>query len=380
LEDRRIGISLLAFSPDRQTGLGTYTVGVTTALTARAPDRYTVFVPPRYESLWRQSLPPAVSFVLCGPDPGRRLLRVAFEQTALRRLALERGLHTIFFPHLFAPRWKVPRAVVTVYDLLLLSHPTDFPWYKRLYHRWAYRTVGERAAHIVTISEFCRRDIVRRLAVPAERVTVVSPGLDAEFAVEPPAATPGLDLPERYLLSVAGSYPHKRLQTVLDAFVCVCNEVPDLHLVVAGTYVGERDAVPALLAAAERQGVASRVRVLPKLPRTEMRRLFAGAAALVSASEFEGFGIPVIEAMAVGCPVAASPAEAVVEVLGGYGWVATDFSLTALVDAVRRALSARDHAGDMLSAAASRVHSHYTWTNSAAALEAVLGVIPAPSR
>ena len=375
LGSRQIGISLLAYSPSRLAGAGTYTLGLTRALTSRAPSRFTVFVPPRYEGMWRGALPRRVNFVICGPDPDRRILRVLFEQIRLPKIALRHQVETIFFPHLFAPRWRRPRAVVTLYDLLLLSKRTDFPWYKRAYHRLAYQSIAVHAACIVTISEFCRRDIVHRLGVSAERVVVAPPGLDAEFLGPPADGAPRLDLPERYLLSVAGRYPHKRLSVVLDVFAMLFDEVPDLHLVIAGAHAGDRGAIAIadLFAAAQMKGVEARVRILPRLERTDMPELFRRASALVSASEFEGFGIPMIEAMAVGCPVAASPAEAVVEVLGGFGWIATDFSADALATVTRQALGARSSdRNETLLKARQRSVSLYTWEGAAGALEPVL--------
>src|SRR5882762_3714325 len=230
-----------------------------------------------------------------------------------------------------------------------------------MYHRWAYRTVGKRASHIVTISEFCHRDIVRRLGVPAGRVCVAPPGLDPEFVAAADPSGGRLRLPASYLLAVAGSYPHKRLPIVLEAFALVARERPDLHLVLAGTHPGEPRIIPALIAAAERKGLADRLRVLPRLERFELPELFRRACSLISASEFEGFGIPILEAMAVACPVAASPAEGVVEVLGGHGWVADDFSALALAGALQRALTARREAPAVLKRAMERARSRYTW-------------------
>ena len=100
---RRFGISLLAFSPHRLAGAATYTVGLTQALVSRAPERYTVFVPRRYEPLWRELLPWPLDFVVCGPNPDRRILRVLFEQSILPRVATRRRIDTVFFPHLVAP-------------------------------------------------------------------------------------------------------------------------------------------------------------------------------------------------------------------------------------------------------------------------------------
>jgi alpha-1,3-rhamnosyl/mannosyltransferase len=270
----------------------------------------------------------------------------------------------------------VPRAVVTVYDLLLLSRRTDFPWYKRLYHRWGYQTLAKRAAHVLTISEFCLRDIVNRLKLPVERVSVVPPGLDPEFLENRSSWGCSLELPDRYILSVAGAYPHKRLPTLLDAFGLLCGQIPDLQLVIAGTYAGNRAALREFLTRSQASGLASKVRVMPRLRRADMPQLFASASALVSASEFEGFGIPILEAMAVGCPVAASPAEAVIEVLGGCGWVASDFTAAALAKAVLKALSAKDVASNVLRQATERARSKYTWDASAATVEAILGVSP----
>jgi alpha-1,3-rhamnosyl/mannosyltransferase len=367
---RRVGISLLGWAPLRTGGAGTYAVGITQALVQRGAHDYVLFVPPAYRSFWAAQVPSGATLVTCGPHPNNRVLRVLFEQLRLPVYAGRYDVGTIFFPLAVAPRWREPRAVVAVLDVLLLSRATDFPWHKRLYLRWVYGRVAHRADHVVTISQFCKRDIAARLGVPLERITVAPPGVDAVF-LEPPVM-PRLDVPSRYLLSVAGAYPHKRLDVLLDAFAIIARDEPDLHLVLAGTHTGRPDAVAELRARAAAAETAGRIVFLPPLEREQLPALFAHAAALVTASAFEGFGIPVLEAMAIGCPVAASPAEAVVELLGGTGWVAEDFTATALVAATREALRARGVASERLGRARERARTRYTWDVAARALERVL--------
>ncbi|HUL03240.1 MAG TPA: glycosyltransferase family 1 protein [Gemmatimonadales bacterium] len=351
----------------RTGGAGTYAVGITRALVRRAVNEYVLFVPPAYRDFWGAQVPSGATLVTCGPHPKQRGLRVLFEQLRLPAYAARYGVGTIFFPLAVAPRWHRPRAVVTVLDVLLLSRATDFPWHKRLYLRWVYGRVARRADHVVTISQFCKGDIATRLKVPLERITVASPGVDAAF-LNPPTAPAGLELPDRYVLSVAGAYPHKRLDVLLDAFNVIAREDPDLYLVMAGTHTGSKDAVAELRARAVAAEAGRRIVFLPPMEREALPAVFTRAAALVSASEFEGFGIPVLEAMAAGCPVAASPAQAVVEMLDGHGFVGRDFTVDALVDAIRAALGA---GGDTVLQARQWARSRYTWDAAARALEAV---------
>jgi glycosyltransferase involved in cell wall biosynthesis len=294
-----------------------------------------------------------------------------YERFVFPRLARRESVGTVFYLLNAAPPPGRLRAITTVYDLLLLERRNDYPWCKRLYLRWAFREVARRGARVVTISEFCRRDLHAKLGVDPARIAVASPGIDAEF-LDGASAMAQLGLPSSYLLSVAGVYPHKRLPVLLDAFSAIASGWPDLHLVLAGTYVGRAQDEAVLRDRAAASGLGARIRFLPHLTRAALPPLFAGAAALVSSSEFEGFGIPVLEAMAVGCPVAAAPAEAVVEVLAGHGWVAKDFSAAALAEAIRGALQARAEAPGALERARARALTTYTWDRAAAAVEALI--------
>jgi glycosyltransferase involved in cell wall biosynthesis len=368
LSPTRVGISLMSYAPSEVTGATTYIVGLTRALVARRVFDYVLFCSPRHLAVWRQMLGPDVRIVAGGPGPRSRILRVLYERLVFPKTARRNGVGIVLFLMNAAPLPRPIRTIATVYDLLLLQPFNDYPWHKRVYLHRVFHELARRQGHVLTISEFCRRDIHARLGLDLDRITVASPGIDPEF-VESVGQTPAGNLPPTYLLSVAGAFPHKRLHLLIDAFRTLAVERPELHLVLAGTHVGRDRDRTALRAHAMGTGIASRIHFLPPLPRESLPGLFSGAAALATSSEFEGFGIPVLEAMAVGCPVAAAPAEAVIEVLGGQGWIAADPSVESMTQAIRCALDARTKAPEVIERARRRALTTFTWDHAATAVE-----------
>jgi glycosyltransferase involved in cell wall biosynthesis len=376
----RVGISLLYLAPERIAGVATYTFGLIRALLERREYEYVLFVPRPLESMWRDWIgPSAATIVPCGPHPDRRVRRVLYEQFRLPTLARRLGVETVFFPHTIAPRWSTPRSVVTVHDLMALSKQTDFSPLKRLYIGWTYRQLARRVQRFVAVSDFTRGELHAKLDVPRERISVAPNALDDVF-LHDPAAVHGVPvLPRQYVLSVGGTFPHKRLHTLVDAFRVLANLNRELHLVMCGTFTGTADGRAALEAHVEASSLAGRVHLLPRLDRSVFPTLYVGAECFATASEFEGFGIPLIEAMAMGCPVAASPAAGILETLGGHGVVASDFSIEALVEAMRRAMALRRTPG-ALERARDFVRSRYSWERAARVVEGTLAVTAAPVR
>jgi glycosyltransferase involved in cell wall biosynthesis len=216
--------------------------------------------------------------------------------------------------------------VTTIHDLVPLRFPHWVQGRTRRMHLAKYRDAARSCHVIVANSAFTKREVVELLGVPAERVRVALPGVDERFTPEGERA----DLGRPYLLSVATLEPRKNLGALVEAY----------------RLLGRDDLLLALVGAA---GWGPQPRLdLPGVLRLgyvedeELARLYRGAAVFVYPSRFEGFGLPVIEAMACGVPVVCSSHPSLDEACGQAALRADPDSPAALAAAIERALRERD--------------------------------------
>jgi glycosyltransferase involved in cell wall biosynthesis len=213
----------------------------------------------------------------------------------LPRAARRGGLDLIHTTIYRGPlRSSVP-AVVTVHDLAVLRYPEAFPAWTRLHGRLGLARVLRAARRVVAVSEFTRREVAELTGVPAERIDVVPNAVEPVFGASGPSAD------GTYALAVGTLEPRKNLPRSAEAA-----RLAGLELRV----VGERG-----WGGVEAGGPG--VVWLGRVSDDELARLYRGARCLVYPSLYEGFGIPVVEAMACGCPVVTSAGSAMAEVAAG---------------------------------------------------------------
>ena len=223
-------------------------------------------------------------------------------------------------------------AVVTVHDLSFERDPGLMGLRDRLVFRTAVPRSARRAARVLAVSERTKRDLIELYDIPPEKIVVTPNGIDPAFSPEGPSPDG-----TAYALVVGTLQPRKDPGAAIEALALLGDG--DLRLVFAGPDKGGRaDAERA----AERAGLSGRVEFRGHVPQEELAALYRGAACLVFPSRYEGFGLPVLEAMATGTPVVATTAGALPEVAGEAAILVEEQNPVALAGGIERALADRE--------------------------------------
>lgn len=244
-----------------------------------------------------------------------RAARVLAENTWLQQRSRSMEASLIHHAGGIVPLASRTPSVLTIHDLQPLELPENFGLVKRLYISTMVGRSARAALVVMTPSKFTRASVIDRLRVDPDRVVVVPhgvpPGERAEETAEEVLDRYGLV--GDYFLYPAITYPHKNHATLVRAFARLVEKEPGLNLVLTG---GEGPSERDVVTLVGSLGLADRVRRLGRVPDADLDALYRGALGVVFPSRYEGFGLPVLEAMSRSCPVVVADAAALPEVVG----------------------------------------------------------------
>ncbi len=380
-----IGLNAHLLSPAetyRGAGINWYIHNLLTHLPRVDHDnRYTAFIGDgRFTS-------PGLALKVSRLPTARPVVRIFWEQVvqpfALRKEGVDL-LHALAF---VTPLLSRCPSVVTIYDLSFLLYPESFKRFKRFYLGLFTRFSVRKARRIIAISESTKRDVVRLLGVPPDKVDVVYCGRDEAFHPLPEAQVAAFrlrrGLPEHFVLFVGTIEPRKNLTTLLEAYAAFRRDVRDqeignrkskignLHLVIGGAKGWFYEDV---FARVEELGLEDQVMFPGYIPVSELPLWYNAAELFVYPSLYEGFGLPPLEAMACGTPVVTANTSSLPEVVGeapgtgsqghSAGLTVDPLDVEGLAEAMRRALGDEALRQEMRKRGLQRAKG-FSWTKTA---------------
>lgn len=310
-------------------------------------------------------------FLLYAPEPlpldfptGTVELRIVgsgrgtwWEQTALRRAVAADAPNVFFAPAYTTPLGLSMPVAVTIHDISFVAHPEWFRWREGTRRRVLTRRAADRAAVVFTDSQFSRREIEERLGIDPGKVRVIPPGLS------PRATAPKSARREPMVLFVGSLFNRRRLPDLIAAFARATASLPAARLVI----VGDNRTWPPqdLDAVARANGVQQRTEFRSYVRDEELAALYASASVFAFLSEYEGFGLTPLEALAAGVPPVVLDTPVAREVYGDAAAFVAPGDIAGTAAALHRFLTEPDAARDLLSRA-QPVLARYSWDEAAA--------------
>ena len=341
-----INAQLLSFSQNyRNGGISRYIRYLLTEL-ARNPGEhdYTIFVngPDTVTHLGVQH--PQMTFVAADWPEAKPAARVVWEQWTLPALIRQRGIQVLHSPANVLPEFLPHRcaSVVTLHDLAFLRMPEVLTRSKRVYHRTFTTRSLRRASRIIAVSESTRRDVNELLEISPQHIATVYPCIDERFTqpvgeMEVQAFRQRQGLADGFLLYMGTLEPRKNIPTLLDAYARLRQMTGTrAKLVLAG---GKGWLYDAIFARVQQLGLEAEVIFPGYVSDADQPLWYHAAAAFVYPSLYEGFGIPVAEALACGTPVVTSTISSLPEAGAGIALTVDPHDSEALAAALHTALS-----------------------------------------
>jgi glycosyltransferase involved in cell wall biosynthesis len=353
LLDAKVGL-VATDTFDDPTGIGTYTRQLAMRLAGRIDD----FICVRDDA---DESPGFLTNTLVLP----RSLRLA----TLRRVAAPfymawKGFDVLHFPaepSLYLLRSGRARVVVTVHGLASLRLPTEL--HERLPRRarLKYKHLLESVERVITVSESSKRDIVDVYEVAPERISVIYNGIDEVFHSED-SELPKVDVDDRpYILSVCAAIPKKNVSSIIRALAALKERGLPHRLV----HIGPPGSAQASLEAEVRRfNLRNDVVFKGYVSKFELAAYYRGADALLFPSFHEGFGIPIVEAMASGCPVVTSTAFSMPEIAGDAALLVDPYNVESLISVTHRILTNRSLREEMIELGRARAR-RFSWNRCA---------------
>ncbi len=302
---------------------------------------------------------------------------ISWEQYWLPKQCEKDKVDILHCPMNFGLPWSSPcPRVLTLHDAIDQVYYSQYKTWKqqlnfadmqtRMYH-WVARN---RAEHIITVSQYSKRDIVKYLHIPEQKITVIYEAADALFhkpitQAERLQVRSRYDLNHPYIFYIGGWEKRKNIPFLVHAFAQA--NLNGVDLVLAG---GKDEQCTTLVQLAESLGIADRLKLLGWVNDADLPALYAEAVCFVYPSEYEGFGLQLCEAMAVGCPVLAAKATCLPEVLGDGGETFTISQTQELEIFLQRITSDKSYFYHLVNKAKNRSEK-FNWSKTARQTEQV---------
>lgn len=341
----RIGISAPHLASTPRSGVGRYVEGIVGALLEIDRENEYVLIS---DVPFIERLPANARWEIV--ETGGRLERIWWNHRGMKAAAARLGLDALLATKTVLPRALPCSGVPVVHDLTFMRYPGQYPADFRLYWNTVMRGLASSLHPFVCVSEATARDVVELLGVAPERVHAVPSGIDATRFAAPPhdvvrARLRELGVVGPYILFVGNVIPRKNVPRLLEAAT-----LAEVRLVVAGANLMDLRFGPGTT-------------VLDEVSEADLPCLYAGAQLLAFPSLYEGFGFPILEAMAAGCPVVASGRGSMLEVGGGAMEPVDPEDVDSIAAGIRRALEN----GDRLRAAGRERVRLFDWRRTARA-------------